>query len=322
VEEKTIISSKKKNAPTVLVVGAGAVGGFYGAMLARGGARVYVVCRSDYAFVKKNGFTVESPDGNFRFIPEGVCRTVEEFGGYVDYIMVASKVLPEIDLPSTIKKAVGPDTAIFLLQNGIGIEEPIARAFSKNQVISGLAFVCLNRTGPGRIRHQAYGKVTIGLYPQGASEAVQKLGGLFSTGGAECLVETDIVAARWKKLVWNAPFNPISVLGGGLDTGEIMASEEAVRLAEETMREVLTVAKAQGHEVPEEVIVQNIEATRKMAPYKTSMLLDFMAGRPMETEAILGAAVRKARTAGLNAPRLETLYALLKLLDTKSDRNS
>lgn len=303
--------------PTVLVVGAGAVGGFYGAKLANAGASVHVVCRSDYDVVSENGFEIESPQGSFRFIPDSVLRSVEEYEGCPDYIMVAAKVLPEMDLPAIIKSAVGPRTAIFLLQNGVDIETRPARVFKDNEIISGLAFVCLSRTAPGRIIHQGYGRLTIGLYPSGLSEKVKMLAELFHAGGVDCRVEENILSARWRKLVWNAPFNPISVLAGGADTKKIVDSDNLLRLVVATMEEVRMLAKIRGCELPVSVIDENIEATRRMDPYKTSMLLDCLAGRPMEVEAILGNAVRIGRSAGLKIPRMETLYCLLKALDDR-----
>jgi 2-dehydropantoate 2-reductase len=144
---------------------------------------------------------------------------------------------------------------------------------------------------------------------------VHALGRLFKKAGIECEVTSDVVTARWRKLVWNAPFNPISVLGGGVDTQVILASTEAEQLIRKTMEEVRLMAKALGHELPEDIIQHNIDGTLAMKPYKTSMLLDFEAGRPMEVEAILGNAVRAARRISLPVPHLESLYAILQLAD-------
>jgi 2-dehydropantoate 2-reductase len=301
--------------PRVLVVGTGAVGGFYGGRLALAGARVGTLCRLDYDTVRSHGITVNSIWGDFRFTPEKVIRRAAEYGSPPDFILVALKALPDVDTVEIIKDAVGPDTAIILVQNGIEIDEPVAAAFPGNEVISAVAFIAVSRTGPGRILHAAYGRLVLGRFPAGTSARVQRLAELFQAAEVPCEVTEDIVAARWRKLVWNAPFNPLSVLGGSMDTKAMVDIKESADLARATMEEVLRIAAAAGHPVPPDVIDQNFEGTRAMKPIKTSMLADFEAGRPMEVEAIVGNALRTARRHGVQAPHLETLYTLLKLVE-------
>ncbi len=301
--------------PRILIVGTGAVGGFYGGKLAQVGARVAALCRSDYEIVKSKGIHVKSVYGDFHFTPKKVVRNVSEYGSPPDYILVALKVLPEIDTARIIKDAVSPDTAIVLLQNGIEIEDPVAQAFPENEIISGLAFICATRTSFGHIEHIDFGRVVIGLFPEGPSARVEKLANLFNKAGVPCDVTEDVMTARWRKLVWNAPFNPISVLGGGVDTKTMVETPESLRLARQVMEEVCKIAEAAGHPLPDDIEQENIDGTSKMAPYKTSMLVDFESGRPMEIEAILGNAIRVARRHGTFVPRMESLYALIKLLE-------
>ncbi len=300
----------------ILVVGTGAVGGFYaGKLAAAGEAQVSVVCRSDFDAVKAHGITVESPWGNFAFHPKKVLLSAGECDGFPDYLFVAHKVLPEIDTAALVRDAVGPKTTLVLIQNGIAIEEPVARAFPESQILSALAFICVSRTGPGRILHQDYGRLVQGRYPAGPSEAATTLGALFERSGVPCQVTEDVITARWRKLVWNAPFNPISVLAGGADTRGMLGAEDGMALVRRVMEEVSRLAAATGHRLPADTVDRMIEDTRRMEPYKTSMLLDFESRRPMEVEAILGNAVRIARREDVPVPHLETLYALLKMLD-------
>jgi len=303
--------------PRILVVGTGAIGGFYGGKLAQAGALVSTLCRSDYEVVKAEGIKVASILGDFHFIPEKVIPDLGEYGPPPDYILVGLKVLPEIDTSEIIKEVVGPETAIVLLQNGVEIEEPVARSFPDNEIISGLAFICATRTSPGHIAHTDFGRVVIGHYPAGKSVKAEELARLFNEAGLKCEVTEDAVTARWRKLVWNAPFNPISVLGGGADTKTMMENPESLELARKVMEEVCRIAEAAGHPLPEEIVQQNIDGTRAMAPYKSSMLVDFEAGRPMEVEAILGNGLRVAKRHGVSAPYMESLYGLLKLVDKK-----
>ncbi|SMC17412.1 2-dehydropantoate 2-reductase [Desulfacinum hydrothermale DSM 13146] len=302
----------------ILVVGAGAIGGYYGGRLAQGGARVSVVARSDYEAVVQDGIAVESPAGDFVFRPHRVFRSASEVGAPVDVVLVGLKVLPQIPVVDLIRPAVGPSTAILLIQNGVGIERPVAEAFPHNEIISALAFICVSRSGPGRVCHQDYGRIVIGRYPQGTSRTAEALADLLQKAGVPCQVSTDVVTDRWQKLVWNAPFNPISVLSGGASTREMLESEEMTRLVRAVMEEVCAVASAAGRALADDVVDRMIADTRKMTPYKTSMLLDYEAGRPMEVEAILGNAVRMARDLAVPVPHMETLYALLGALEQRN----
>ena len=304
----------------VLIVGAGAIGGFYGALLAKAGAQVSLVCRSDYAVVAECGIEIRSTLGEWQFEPAAVLREAGEVGESPDYVVLCTKVLPQIDRAALIKGAVGPATAIVLIQNGVEIEEEIARAFPANELISGLAFVCTSRTAPGQVWHQAYGNLMLGNWPSGVGPRVSVLCELFESAGIKARAMEDIVAARWRKCVWNAPFNPLSVLSGGLYTSDILSTQES--LVRQLMEEVCTIAAATGHPLSADVVDRNIADTRKMPPYKTSMLLDFEAGRPMETEAILGNAVRAGQREQVPVPHLETVYALMKLREYQQEQNA
>jgi 2-dehydropantoate 2-reductase len=303
--------------PRILVIGTGAIGGFYGGKLAQAGASVSTLCRSDYEAVKSQGIMVTSTFGNFRFTPEKVIRDLSEYSPPPDYILVGLKVLPEIDTAEIITSVIGSGTAIVLLQNGVEIEEPLGKAFPKNEVISGLAFICVTRKAPGHIEHVDFGRLVIGRFPAGRSEKTDNLARLFKGSGVPCTVSEDVVTDRWRKLVWNAPFNPISVLGGGADTKTMVDNPESLELARQVMKEVCWIAEAEGHPLPVGVVDENIEGTRRMSPYKSSMLVDFEAGRPMEVEAILGNAIRAAKRHKVAVPHMKSLYGLLKLVDQK-----
>ena len=303
--------------PRILAVGTGAIGGFYGGKLAQAGARVSTLCRSDYETVKSEGIRVASTFGDFHFTPEKVLGDLSEYSPPPDYILVGLKVLPEIDTAEIIRDVVGPGTAILLLQNGVEIEESVARAFPNNEIISGLAFICVTRTDPGHIVHVDFGRLVVGRFPAGKSDKTDHLARLFNESGVPCTESEDVVTDRWRKLVWNAPFNPISVLAGGADTKTMVDSPESLELARQVMEEVCRIAEAEGHPLPAGVVEENIEGTRRMSPYKSSMLVDFEAGRPMEVEAILGNGIRAAKRHKIAVPHMESLYGLLKLVDEK-----
>ena len=305
----------------VLVVGTGAIGGFYGALLAKQGAEVSIVCRSDYHLVKQQGFAIDSHDlGQWNFKPKQVLKSAAEFSETADYILLCTKVIKTLNRIKLIKSAVKPKTAIVFIQNGIEIEQELRDAFPNNELISGLAFICSNRIAPGKIAHLAYGRLTLGNVPDGVSHKTQTLSKAFIQSGIDCQTTDNIITARWQKCIWNAPFNPLSVLSNGLDTSSILKHQED--LVRNIMQEVFTIAAITGHPLPSDIIASNIANTYNMPPYKTSMLLDFLAGRPMETEAILGNTVRAGRREKVSCPYLETIYALMQLRELQMVQNS
>jgi 2-dehydropantoate 2-reductase len=304
----------------VLVIGAGAIGGFYGAVLQAAGADVAVVCRSEYEVVREQGYAIESQRlGDRVFQPSQTLRAAGDYqGGPPDFLVVSVKVVEGTDRVALMRDAVGPDTVIVLIENGVEIEADIAAAFPDNELVSALAFVQVSRIAPGKVRHYAFGDLSFGNYPSGVSERTGKFAALLETGGIKCTLTEDVVAARWQKCLWNAVFNPISVLGGVLDTGHILGTDEGESFVRRAMQEVCAVAAATGHPLPAELIDQFIEGTRKAPPYKTSMALDYENGRAMETEVILGNAVRAGRREKLAIPLLESLYALMKMVERKA----
>lgn len=297
----------------VLVIGAGAIGSFYGSLLARAGCTVSVLARSDYDWIKARGIELSSDTslGQWHFAPAAVIRDAAELPDPPDVVLLCVKVLPGLDRAALLRPTLGADTRIVLLSNGVEIEDEIAAAFPGHELISGLAFICVTRTTPGHIWHQAYGHLALGNFPAGLSETTRALAAAFENVGIACEATADIVTARWRKCLWNAPYNPLSVLSGGLSTTAMLGSEEPFIRA--IMTEVCSIAHALGHPLDEQLIDQQIASTHRMPPYKTSMLLDFEAGRPMETEAILGNAVRAGHRAGVPIPHLESVYALMKL---------
>lgn len=302
----------------VLVIGTGAVGSFYGWLLSKRGIEVSVVARSDYDAIRDRGIEVSSTLGDGYFCPKQVVRDPADLTEQPDYVLLCVKVVAQADRVALLRGAIGPGTVIVLICNGIDIETEIARAYPDHELISGLAFICVTRTAPGKIWHQAYGRLVLGSYPRGVSKAAAALSAAFRDSGIQCIASEDIVSARWQKCIWNAPFNPLSVLSGGLGTADILATQEP--LVRTLMQEIREIAVASGHTMPDDIVQRNIESTYRMPPYKTSMLLDCLAGRPMETEAILGNAVRAGRRVRVAVPHLECVYALMKLRELQIAR--
>jgi 2-dehydropantoate 2-reductase len=302
--------------PSILVIGAGAVGTFFGSGLARQGASVSVVSRSDYETVKANGYSIRSKLlGDHQFRPANVYLSSSELDVQFDYVVLATKVLPSIDRVALLKPAVGSSSKIVLIQNGVDIEAEIAAAFPNNELISALAFIAVSRTAPGHVHHQSEGSLVIGRYPSGESSAADHLATMFAASSVPCKVTPDIVTARWQKALWNASFNPLSIMGGVLDTAAMLRTNESQQFIRAIMEEIAKVAAAAGHLIQAQLIDKLIQVTLAMPPYKTSMALDFEHGRAMEIEAILGNVVRTARKLGEPAPTLEAIYAIAKMIE-------
>lgn len=299
--------------PSVLVVGAGAIGAFYGGVLARAGCEVSVVARSDHAAVSRDGYRIESSLGDLSFRPHRVLR---EPAGAPEILLVATKLAHGLDRAALIRPALGAGTVIVLVQNGIGIEEEIASAFPDHELISGIAYAAVTRVAPGHVHHQSeFTRLVLGRYPGGGSSAAERLAALVKQGGSSAQVSTDIVGERWKKCAWNTVFNPLSALGGGLGTRDILSTESNVAFVREAIAEVCAIAAADGHALAPDTVEKTIAGTLRMPNYVSSMGQDVLAGRALETEALLGNAVRAARRHGVAAPRLESLYHLLQTLE-------
>ena len=199
-----------------------------------------------------------------------------------------------------------------MLQNGIHIEKKWQEKFPNHHLISILAFVCVAKNSPTTIKHQDYGRLIIGDFPSDISPKTLSLIELFQKSGVEVETSKNIQTQRWKKLVWNAAFNPISVVSGGFNTEQILKNSETSNLAHQIMQEICVLAKLDSCELQEDIIEKTVELTKKMKPYKTSMLLDFEEKRPMEIEAILGNALRFAKEKSAKTPYLERVYDLIK----------
>jgi len=303
----------------VLVVGAGAIGAFYGGVLARAGCEVSVVARGDHDTVAAAGYRIDSVLGDLSFRPAQVLRAADEWRGEADYVLVALKLVKGLDRAALVRPALGKNTAIVLVQNGIGIEDELAAAFPDNELLSAVAYAAVSREAPGLVRHHSqYTRLVLGRYPCGGSAAAAGFAELLKLGGSNCVVTEDIVGARWQKCAWNTVFNPVSALGGGLGTRDILGSDETTGFIRGAIAEVCAIAAADGHPLPADTVQRQIEGTLRMPNYVSSMGQDFLARRPMETEALLGNAVRIARARGVHCPRLEALYALLLMLEQKS----
>ena len=191
------------------VVGCGAVGSYYGAMLCRAGHDVHFLLRSDYEVVQNDGVQVCSPAGDFRTRPQ--CAKAPEEIGASDVVLIALKTTANAEFAKLLPPLVSPHTAVVTLQNGLGNEAQLARFFPGEQILGGLCFVCLNRTAPGVIEHLAHGLIVLGEFERRPEPRTYELAAAFENAGVPCKVTDNLARTHWEKLVWNVPFNGLGV---------------------------------------------------------------------------------------------------------------
>lgn len=306
-------------AAKILIIGAGAIGAFYGAVLARAGCEVSVITRSDHDAVTARGYRINSTLGDLSFRPAQTLRAPAEYVGEADYLLVTLKLVRGVNRVALIRPALAQRSVIVLVQNGINIEDEVTRAFPDHELLTGVAYAAVCRVGAGQVEHESpYSRLVLGRYPRGVGAAAERFAALFEQGGGSVQLSEDIVSARWQKAAWNAVFNPLSALGGGLGTRDILGTETSTRFVKDAIAEVCAIARAAGHPLPEDTLERQISGTRHMPNYVSSMGQDLIARRPLETEAILGNVIRAARCLGVAAPRLEALYALLLMIEQRS----
>lgn len=307
----------------IAVIGAGAVGSYYGARLAEAGHDVHFLLRAQYDAVATHGLRVESVDGDMHLDTPLIHRNAEEIGP-VDWVLCAVKATALEEARDLIAPCIGEGTRILALMNGLGIEDRLATWFGAERVFGGLAFTCINRGEDGRIHHLDYGDVTIGHAQDDEAELDAALA-LWE--GSHVRVERApvLLAARWTKLCWNIPFNGLAVTCGGVTTDVIMASPELRAEAEAIIREVVAVGNADlavrwqtARLYPDTVIESMLNRTETMGAYRPSTMIDFVEGRPMEVDAIFGEPVRRAELLEIAAPRMTLLHAQMRALGVEA----
>lgn len=303
------------------ILGTGALGGFYGAKLQKAGNEVHFLVNSGYQQVKQNGLLIQSKDGDFRLPQVQVYDQVKKMPS-CDVVVVSLKTTQNHILTQLLPPVVKDNGIVLVLQNGLGIETEIAQIVSNVNIMGGLCFLCSNKIAPGHIHHLDYGQITLGEYATnyhagGITERMKAISQDFENAGIEIELTEDLLLGRWKKLMWNIPYNGLSVI---LDakTDELMADMYTRTLVEQLMKEVQLGAKSTGRIIPDSFIQTMLDYTVKMKPYRTSMKIDFDENRPLEVEAIIGNPLRIAAENDVNLPLIRSIYQQLKFLDKRN----
>ena len=298
-----------------VLVGPGAIGLYYGGLLAKSGIQLHILARSDYDTLRKEGITLRmmNPDSSdaetmYKIRPASVELDARSIG-WADWVIIAAKATANRDLLPALQTLVQPEKTILLtLQNGMGNVDYLAQHFPKNPILAGLCFVCVNRVSPAVVENYLPGRVEIGsrddCYPDTVVAAVSA----FTAAGIKCIQAQVLDSAIWRKLCWNIPFNGLTIAAGGITTDQVLADERLVSRAKKLMHEIQEAASLEGHAIEDAFLQKQLDITQKMDAYRPSSLIDFQEGRAVELEAIFGEPLRRGQALGLKMPELERLY--------------
>ena len=309
----------EKRQPRIGVIGTGAIGGFYGLMLARAGFDVHFLLRSEYQDVKRNGLRVNHAELGELALP--VVQAWHDVADMpkCDWLLVGAKTTSNADLAEIINQAAAADAKVVLLQNGLAVEDELRPLLTEQvHLLGGLCFICVHRSAPGVIEHEAHGGVNIGYHSGPAStiegaQIAEQAAAMFGKAGLDSKAMAQLEQARWQKLVWNIPYNGLSVLLNS-STEQLMGNLHSRELVTELMDEVMAAAAACGYPLPENIVQMMLKSTDGMPAYLPSMYHDFKLKRPMELQAIYQAPLEAAQAAGCAMPKTKMLWQALAYL--------
>ncbi|NDV95982.1 putative 2-dehydropantoate 2-reductase [Dysgonomonas sp. 521] len=296
------------------IIGTGAIGGYYGARLAKVGKDVHFLLHSDYNYVKQHGLRVDSVDGDFTLAAINAYDSTKDMPR-CDVVLVCLKSTNNHLLKNLLPPLLHKDTLVILIQNGLGLEEDLHQEFPGLHIAGGLAFICSSKVGEGHIAHFDYGKLNLGSYSCKDINILEQVCSDLVQAGIETQI-LELELARWMKLVWNIPYNGMTVV---LNTATdiLMNNPSTYTLLRDMMLEVIRAANYVGKgrfSIPESYADQMLEMTRQMTPYSPSMKLDFDSCRPLEIDYIYTHPVAEAGKAGYEMSRVSMLEKQLRFI--------
>ncbi|KAL0211651.1 hypothetical protein RCL1_005277 [Eukaryota sp. TZLM3-RCL] len=309
--------------PTVLVLGTGAVGAWYGLYLQKARrASVHFLCRSDYAHLKEHGFKLQSEShGNLDFEPAMLnLHASADTLPIIDYVLVCTKTGANSQIINeTLPQFVTEKTVIAMIQNGLDNEVEVQERFPNNKVIGGIAYVCAARVSPGVVVHYDRGAICFAAHNEEhkVTPEVEQLVSLYEGSGLTVTSATHLRTVRFQKLIWNIVFNGLSVVQTA-NTFEITHLDSGVEMAKRIGYEVVKVAKACDCDLEDSMVDNSVNGTKKMFPYKSSMLVDYENKRPLELKYLHHALLRVAAEKGIDIPYTWMLTQLLEYFDQRN----
>ncbi len=309
----------EQRSPRIGIIGAGAIGGYYGMLLARAGLDVHFLLRSDYAVVAEQGLQLDSVVHGQLHLSNLQIYADAASMPECDWLLVGAKTTSNAELAPLLVQVAAPGAKVVLLQNGLAVEEALRPLLPDSlHLLGGLCFICVHRAAAGQIVHQAYGGINLGYHSgPGDAEAVLAEGvALLRQAAIDANPVANLAQARWQKLVWNVPYNGLSVLLNS-GTAAMMQQADSRALIASLMEEVISAASACGHALPEGLADKLLLATDRMPDYLPSMYHDWQLGRVMELDAVYAAPLAAAAAAGVCMPQTRMLLQSLRFIEAR-----
>ena len=295
---------------TIAILGAGALGCYYGARLAEAGEEVRFIMRSAYEPVRENGLHVQSVAGDVFLPAPQVFRTPQECGP-VDLVIVCWKTTCNAHLAEALPPLLHEHTHVITLQNGMGNAEAISAIVDPARVFIGLCFVCAMMPSPGCIEHLEGGDIQFApaLPSDEGLRQAEEFAELFARARIRTRAFLHAEQILWCKLSWNIPFNGLCLAHGGISVRELFTMPGEVERARTIMEEVCHTAEKRGFPLPLDIVHQQMERTARMGDFIPSSAVDYNLGRPVEYDAIWGSTLARAKEVGADVPAWEQLAA-------------
>jgi 2-dehydropantoate 2-reductase len=303
----------------ILMMGSGGVGGFYGGGLSQQGHEVIFVARGAHLrALQEKGLQVKSVFGDFQVSP---ARAVEDpaEAGPVDFILFSPKAYDTEPAAKAMLPAVGPNTTVLSLQNGIDAAERIGAITGMEHMLAGASWISSAIESPGVIKQVSqFRRIALGELDGSQSDRLQKIYEALKSTGATVEMPADIRKILWTKFVFIASNSALGCLTR-LPMGDYRAVPESRALLASLMKEVESVARAEGADLDSDVVQKSLDFVDNAAPHiKPSMQLDVEGGRRTELESMIGVIGRKARQHGISTPVADFAYATLLPVELKA----
>ena len=305
--------------PSIAIIGAGALGSYFGIRLSDAGNTTKFLLRSDYEAVKESGMELGLSDGSRVRLPEPEIFQSAEAIGRVDIVIIGLKTTRNHLFKELLPPVVGTNTILVTIQNGLGNVEALEALFPDNPVIGALCQIGVNREAPGRIRSFVPndGFVLLGGNAKTGMDQLDAVQRLFAGAGINARTTPSLGEALWRKLMWNVPFNGLTVAIGGKPTDAVCSNPALREVAHGLMEEIRLAGNALGYPIEAEYTDKLLGFTDKLGPYIASSVHDWLGGRRLEVEAIFRKPLEAGTAAGIPMPHLATLTAILSGLGTR-----
>jgi len=300
----------------IAVMGAGAVGAYFGAKLSASGHNVAFLARGSHLdALCREGLRVDSPAGNLRIQNALFTNDPSEVAA-VDLILFCVKSYDTDAAVGALASMIGSATTILSLQNGVDNADKVAARWGERRTLAGVVYLGSQLAGPGTIKHSVGGRIVFGEMNGSVGDSTQSIERALTAAQIPCEISKDIRKAQWRKLLWNAPFCAISCLTR-TTVKEIIESDSLRKLAVDCMNEVRQAARTHDVDLEPELLDETLAFSKTLGEFKPSMLQDLEARKPLEYEAFNGIVVKLLRQAGKEAPVNQVFYGTLEYLDKK-----